>query len=199
MAGKTFLKAGILAAVALSLSACASLTPPPQTFDLNPPTRAVAGTRVANIQVLVPEPTTNSTLDSERIVVMPSTQTVEYLGGSQWSDRLPRLVQLQLVQAFQNSGRVAAVGIPGQGLAIDYQVVIEIRHFEISYASGSPVANIELAVKALNDKTGIVRATRIFKVSEPVSGQGSGQFVAALNSAFDRLSLELVEWFVRAA
>lgn len=199
MAGSTFVKAGISAALAVSLSACASLTPPPQTFDLNPPNRATAGSRIANIQVLVPEPTTNSTLDSERIVVMPSSQTVEYLGGSQWSDRLPRLVQLQLVQTFQNSGRVAAVGLPGQGLAIDYQVVIEIRHFEISYASGSPVANIELAVKALNDKNGIVRATRVFKSTEPVSGQGSGQFVAALNTAFDRLSVELVEWFVRSS
>ena len=66
-------------------------------------------------------------------VHMLKTST-EYLAQSQGSDRLPRMVQLRLLQAFENTGRIGAVGVPGQGLAIDYQLVMEIRRFEIDVA-----------------------------------------------------------------
>ncbi len=47
------------------------------------------------------------------------------------------LVQLRLLQAFQNTGRIGAAGLPGQGLAIDYQVVTELRRFEIAFQPGA--------------------------------------------------------------
>lgn len=194
-----FARSLLPAALAATLAGCASLSPPPQTFDLTAPAGAGGSARVQRSQILVPEPTTTGTLDSERVVVMPAPLTVEYLGQSQWSDRLPRLVQLRLVQAFQNSGRFSAVGVPGQGLAIDYQVVTNIRNFEISYETGQPVAKIAIAVTALDDKTGTVRATRIFTVSEPIAGQGNAALIAGLNGAFERISAEIVGWFAQVA
>ena len=108
-------------------------------------------------------------------------------------------MQLRLVQAFQNSGRFSAVGVPGQGLAIDYQVVTNIRNFEISYETGQPVAKIAIAVTALDDKTGSVRSTRVFTVAEPIAGQGNAALIAGLNGAFERISAEIVGWFARVA
>ncbi len=130
--------------------------------------RAVAAARRLRRQRLhpgpdpLPEPTATRTLDSQQIVVKPTPQTIENLADSQWSDRLPRLVQLRLLQAFQNTGRIGAAGVPGQGLAIDYQVVTELRRFEIAFQPG-PTAVVEISVKALNDKTGVVRGSRVFQ------------------------------------
>ena len=194
-----FARSLLPAALAATLAGCASLSPPPQTFDLTAPAGVGGSARVQRSQILVQEPTTTGTLDCERVVVMPAPLTVEYLGQSQWSDRLPRLVQLRLVQAFQNSGRFSAVGVPGQGLAIDYQVVTNIRNFEISYETGQPVAKIAIAVTALDDKTGTVRATRVFTVSEAIAGQGNAALIAGLNGTFERISAEIVGWFAQVA
>jgi cholesterol transport system auxiliary component len=191
-------RSGLLAALALSLGACASLggTTPPDTYEISAPSKVSRSTAATRAQLLVPEPTAIKTLDSAQIVIKPTPYTVEYLANSQWSDRLPRMVQLRFVQAFENSGRVAAVGVPGQGLAIDYQVVMEIRRFEID-ADGANRAVVEIAVKALNDKTGSVRATRVFTQTAPVSGAGNAAYVAALDAAFDRTSAEIVAWMLK--
>ncbi|MBB3935209.1 ABC-type uncharacterized transport system auxiliary subunit [Aureimonas phyllosphaerae] len=126
----------------------------------------------------------------------PTPQTIENLADSQWSDRLPRLVQLRLLQAFQNTGRIGAAGVPGQGLAIDYQVVTELRRFEIAFEPGA-TAVVEISVKALNDRTGVVRGTRIFRADVPVAnGQPSG-YVSALDQAFGSVADEIVAWMIR--
>ena len=144
-------------------------------------------------QILIPDPTAIKTLDSEKIVVKPTPYTIEYLGGSQWSDRLPRMVQLRLLQAFENTGRVGAVGVPGQGLAIDYQLILEIRRFEIDVVGGRR-AIIEISVKALNDRNGTVRRTNIFTATSPVTGTTNDDFVAALDRAFNQISRDIVAW-----
>ncbi|WP_244492485.1 ABC-type transport auxiliary lipoprotein family protein [Aureimonas sp. AU22] len=181
---------------AFALSACASLKTPPATFELSPPRSAAVGSASTRSQILLPEPTATSALDSQQIVVKPTPQTIENLADSQWSDRLPRLVQLRLLQAFQNTGRIGAAGLPGQGLAIDYQVVTELRRFEIAFQPGA-TAVVEISVKALNDRTGVVRGSRVFQASVPVAnGQPSG-YVTSLDAAFGQVADEIVAWMIR--
>ncbi|MCD2471315.1 ABC-type transport auxiliary lipoprotein family protein [Jiella sp. MQZ9-1] len=177
----------ILAAL---ISGCTST--PPDTFELSAPAN-VAVTGATRAQILIPEPTAIKTLDNDKIVVKTAPYAIEYLGKSQWSDRLPRMVQLRMLQAFENTGRIGAVGVPGQGLAIDYQLVMEIRRFEID-ASGAPVARVDMSVKALNDRNGSVKRTKIFSVAVPVSGSGNAAYVAALNQAFDQITAQIVTW-----
>ncbi|WP_182085761.1 ABC-type transport auxiliary lipoprotein family protein [Aureimonas sp. ME7] len=184
------------ALVALSLSACASLKTPPATFELSPPPAAERVGSSTRSQILLPEPTATRALDSDRIVIKPTPQTIENLADSQWSDRLPRLVQLRLLQAFQNTGRIGAAGVPGQGLAIDYQVVTELRRFEIAFEP-QPTAVVEISVKALNDRTGVVRGSRVFTAKVPVAdGQPSG-YVTALDGAFAQVADQIVTWMIR--
>lgn len=166
------------------------------TFDLSI-TPASTGPAVRGRQILVPEPTALKSLDSNQVVVRVSPSEIQYLANSQWGDTLPRMVQSKLVAAFENSGRVGGVGKPGQGLAIDYQVVAEIRAFEVSTV-GADAANVEIFVKLLNDRNGTVRAQRGFQASVPVSGSGNRNFVEALNAAFAAVGAEIVEWSLQA-
>ena len=107
------------------------------------------------------------------------------------------MVQASLVEGFQLSGRLGGVGKPGEGLAIDYQVITEIRSFEIR-VDGAARAEIDLNVRILNDRNGVVRATRSFSASIPVAGKGNDAFIEALNAGFDQVAGEIVTWSLRA-
>lgn len=183
----------VMAVALVGLGACSSTAL--DTYEISAPPLGRSAAGATRAQLLIPEPTAIKTIDSERIVVKPTPYSVEYLADSQWSDRLPRMVQLRLLQAFENTGQVGAVGVPGQGLAIDYQIILEIRRFEIDVVNGRQ-AVIEISVKALNDRNGTVRRTQIFTSRAPVAGSGNDAFVAALDRAFDQISTEIVAWTV---
>jgi cholesterol transport system auxiliary component len=184
--------AGFTAILAGGFSGCASIKPPPDTYDISAP-REFPGLRAGSrAQLLVVDPTALKALDSQSIVVKPSANAIEYLASSQWPDRLPKLVQARLVEAFENTGRVRAVAKPGDGLVIDYQIVSDIRAFEANIASSEAV--IELSVKIVSDRTGRVVGTRILAHAVPLGGSSPAVVVDALNVAFDELARELVAW-----
>ena len=137
-------------------------------FDLTAP-HASARVGAIHSQIVVPEPTAVSVLDSERIVVRPEPDLVATLGGAQWMDRLPKLLQARIVQAFENVGRIRSVGRPGERIAADYDLVIDIRKFQISLTP-SPAGEVELAVKIVSEANGRILAGRIFHASAPAAG-----------------------------
>ena len=182
-------------AMATVLSGCAGgIIPetPPDTYGLSAAPQ-VAGKGARNRQILISDPSALKALDSEKIVIRPTPSAIEYLADSQWSDRLPNMVQDKLVQAFENSGRVGGVGRPGDGLAIDYKIITGIRAFEIKADRGEQ-AIVELSVKILNDRNGVVVATQVFRASAPVSGSGNAAYVQSLDRAFEIVVQDLVSW-----
>ena len=183
----------VLGATAL-LAGCASSTPL-DTFSLSTTQVQVAQKR-KNVQILVPTPAALKALDSENIVIHDAPGSITYLKGAQWGDRLTNLVQARLVQAFENSNAVGGVGRPGDGLAINYQVQADLRDFGINASSSPQTARIELAVRVLNDKTGEVRATRVFTSTAPVSGAGNKAYIRALDAGFNDVTRQIVAWVV---
>ncbi|MCS4241321.1 cholesterol transport system auxiliary component [Rhizobium sp. BIGb0125] len=183
--------------VLMSLSACGTAAKN-DTFDLSASSLAsTEGRSLKNRQILVPEPTALKTLDSENIVVRLSSSEVQYLASSQWSDRLPKLVQSKLVEAFENTGKLGGVGRPGQGLAIDYQVVTDIRSFEIDTKGGN-VAVVEISVKILNDRNGTIKAQESFRAETRSSGTTNAAFVKSLDGAFAAVSRQIVDWTLKS-
>jgi len=163
------------------------------TYDLT----AAAGvkeTRAITAQVLVPEPVALKALDTDRIVVRPSAIEIAYYPGAQWSDRLPRLVQNRLIQTFENAGRIRA-GSPGQGLAIDYQVLTDLRGFQ--YDAATKQAHVEIAVKLMNDHTGKVVATDVFIGDGPVASDTAAAVTAALDTVLEAQMKAIVSWTVK--
>ena len=190
------LRALVAAASVFALASCALITPkeaPRETFDISAPTsfRGVRGGSRA--QILVKTPTALKSLDSDRIVVKPAPTVVTYLAGAQWADTVPRLIQAKLVEAFENSGATRATAKPGDGLVIDYQLVSDVRRFEV--ADG--VATIELSIKLLSDRSGMVRETRIFKASSGAASDQPQDIVNAFETAFDEMARDVVVWIVR--
>jgi cholesterol transport system auxiliary component len=180
--------------VALTLGGCAALGGKPaplDTFELSAPSIDAHGH--SRRQILIAQPSALKALDSQNIVIKPSDRSIQYLKGAQWADRLPLIVQARLAETFQRSGSFAGVGKPGEGLAIDYQVIVEIRSFEVR-VNGGEHAEVNLFVRILNDRNGEVRASKSFTASAPVSGSGNPAYVSALDNAFGEAAKDIVRW-----
>ena len=183
-------------ALAMQLSACALLKPaeaPRDTFELTAP-RSLSSIRGGTgAQILVKLPNALKSIDSDRLIVRQGTSEITYLAGAQWSDTVPRMVQAKLVEAFENTDSTGATAKPGDGLVIDYQLISDIRRFEID---GSGEAVIEMSIKLLTDRSGKVLETRVFTASVPTGGDDAKASVAAIDRAFDELARSIIRWVV---
>lgn len=188
---KALRTACVLSIVGAVLVGCG--TTPNDTYDLASIKAVTTNQAAQKRQVLVADPTALKVLDSDMIVVRVSGTEMQYLAKSQWSDKLPRMVQSKLVEAFENTGKLGGVGKPGQGLAIDYQLISDIRTFEVE-AAGTRRANVEISVKLLNDRNGTVIAQKVFSASVPARGSDNQALVNALSQAFAKVSGDIVNW-----
>ncbi len=185
----------ILPLTAALLAGCGT-TAKNDTYDLSAASVDGSGPSAKNKQILIADPTALKALNSDQIVIRVSPSEIQYLSRSQWSDTLPRMVQAKLVEAFENSGKLGGVGKPGQGLAIDYQVVSDIRSFEIDASSGNK-AVVEISVKILNDRNGTVRAQEVFRATAAAGGDNAG-FVKGLDRAFTAVTDQIVGWTLKS-
>lgn len=190
------IKVAIFALTAAALSGCGGAKAVNDTFSLTS-VPVVEGPSARNRQLLVTEPTALKAIGSDQVVVRPTTSEIQYLAKAQWSDSLPKLVQAKLVQAFETTGRLGGVGKPGEGLAIDYQLVTTLRSFEVRTA-GPATAVVEIFAKIVNDRNGTVRAQQVFRATAPVSGSGGPAFVAGLDAAFARVTADIVGWTLKS-
>jgi cholesterol transport system auxiliary component len=180
------LRSGLAVAAVLVAAACASA--PPETFDLSaaspPPAHPLRA------QIAIREPVASLDLDSQRILVRTGPDTVAYLAGAQWSDRLPALVQTRLVQTFQNARLLRSVARSGSGVAADYSLELDIRAFELDV--GAAQANVDIAAKIVGAVSGRVVAAQIFKAHVPAAGTGGRETTTALDLALSKVMAQIV-------
>jgi cholesterol transport system auxiliary component len=168
-------------------------------YDLGAPSDFSGLKGASRAQILVLEPSALKSLDAPEIVVKTSPTQITYLARSQWPDRLPKVVQARLVQAFENSKRVRAVAKPGEGLVIDYQIVTDIRAFEARIGSGEQSALVSLSVKLVSDRSGKVLRSKVFETQAPISSGDAPAVVNGINAAFDAIARDLVQWALAGA
>ncbi len=164
---------------------------PPPVFDLTAPRNFPAPAKPPRGQLVVAEPTASVTLETQKILIRSNGETTAIDNG-QWSDSLPKLVQAKVVQSFENANYLRNVARPFEGLAADYQLLIDIRSFQISISDG-PIADVEFTAKILDGSGKIVDA-RIFHATEPAKGTNAQAAGAALDAAFAKAVTELVPW-----
>lgn len=182
---------------ALSLAAAGSLLlagcgggSAPTTYDLSAPRdfgRIGGGGGV----LIVAQPTAVQALDSDRLIVKDSSGALSFLGGAQWADRVPNLVQTRLIQTFENGSRIAAVGRPGERIVPDFQLNTDIRAFNIDAASGQAV--VEITAKLIGDRSGKVQRAKLFSARVPAGSEGAGA-AQALDQALSQVLIQIARW-----
>lgn len=188
------LKALPALALAVVVAGCSLFRgPPPETFELSGPDsipRVPSGTAA---QLLIPEPSALKTLDSERIVVATGPK-LSYFPDAQWPDRMPKVFQAKAIEAFEKSKRARAVGRPGEGLSIDYQLLTNVRAFEYRSDGNGGTAYIEVSVKVMDDRNGRIVAAKVFHGEAPVADETAEDVVAGVDAALAEVLIDLVRW-----
>jgi cholesterol transport system auxiliary component len=179
-----------LGIVGLGLAGCAG-SPPPTTYDIVASRSFAASPKSAKYQLVVSEPVAATPLDTNRIMVKPSANTVSYYKGVAWGDRLPRLVQARMVETIQNSGAVKSVGTSSG----DYTLSTELRSFQVDASNGHAAAEVELFAKLVNN-SGKVVAQKSFTSRVNSPSDAPTQAVAALNQAFTEVMQDTTTWVV---
>jgi cholesterol transport system auxiliary component len=175
-------------ALSVSLLAAACGGSAPETFDLS--AASVPEVHKLRKQIAIREPLTSLELDSQRILVRTSPETVAYLTGAQWSDRLPTLIQTRLVQTFQNAHLSGSVGRAGAGFSSSYSLELDVRAFELDAKSVAGI--VDIAAKIVDDRGGRIVASRIFRMEVPSAGTSGVQASVALNTALSAVMTQIV-------
>ncbi|CAN7585374.1 ABC-type transport auxiliary lipoprotein family protein [Bosea sp. LjRoot90] len=162
----------------------------PTTYDLSAP-RDFGRIGGSGGVLIVAEPSTVQALDSDRLIVKDSAGSLSFLGGAQWADRVPKLVQTRLIQTFENGSRLAAVGRPGERIVPDLQLNTDIRSFNIDAASGAAV--VEITAKLVGDRSGKVQRAKLFSARVPAGADGAGA-AQALDQALSQVLIQIARW-----
>lgn len=187
-------------ATALWLSGCSlgGLFAPDEarTYDLVAPETVRAKSRRMGAQLVVPEPTALRALDNEHIVIRPSSAEINYLGDVQWSDSLPRLIQARMIETLERAGTFRAVSRPGSGLSSDYELMIEIRHFEVN-AGEAPTARVTLSARLAPTGSGRSVMQKVFDRQAPVAGVDAANVTQGLNKLLGEVLADMAHWLGR--
>jgi len=161
-------------------------------YDLTVPHVPAAGANAVAAQLVVPDPTAVATLDTDRIQNRSTSGATSAFADAQWSDALPRLLQMKIIRSFEDANVFAGVGRPLEGLNADFQLLIDIRSFQMQ-ASPSLAAEVEFTGKIV-DKNGRIVATRIFRATAPADVASAPAAAAVLDRAFGKAAADLVPW-----
>ncbi|WP_029058892.1 ABC-type transport auxiliary lipoprotein family protein [Stappia stellulata] len=182
-------------ALLISLGGCAANNTPEAYYGLSAPTDLETQTRSRSgaRQVLVPEPRALQALDTANIAVVDDGPVYTYFPKAAWTDTLPKVVQAKMVRALENTRGLRGVGLPGEGLLIDYQLQTDLRAFELR-VDGRDRAVVEIMARLVNDRNGRTRASRIFRAEAPAKSTSVRDAVSAMNAAADAVLREMSAW-----
>jgi cholesterol transport system auxiliary component len=189
-------------AIALWSAGCASLLglpPPPHLYRVTPQSSYPANLPHLPTQLLVDVPLAPSGLDSSRIALSRSAVSIDYFADSEWTERVPLLVQTALLESFENSGAIAAIDRESIGLRADFILKTEMRHFEAQYdpPNAAPEAWVAIIARLVNPAGRDIVAHASFERRERAAANDIGQIVLAFDKALGAVMADIVVWTVR--
>jgi cholesterol transport system auxiliary component len=191
-------RAALIAVSAVALSACGSILgpseAPPQIYVLHP-AFGPASAPSTQWQFGIPSPITADVYDTKRIAITRG-QTMDYYADAAWTDQAPDMIQGLLVEAYEKSGKVKAVGRNSGGVRSDLLVVTEIRDFSAHYATqdGIPTVTVDIVAKLVTATHRDAIATYDSRKEIAASANTIPATVAAFNDATGQAIEDIVNW-----
>ncbi|WP_337658657.1 ABC-type transport auxiliary lipoprotein family protein [Sphingorhabdus sp. Alg231-15] len=186
---------GLLAGLGL-LSACVSFggaEPPPFLLSLTPETQVDAGAVRAGPRagaLVVQLPSTPQKLNNLRVPVQTSTTAIAYLKEATWVDKPARLFQGLLTETIAaKNNRLVLTSVQAQGKADTY-----LSGELVNFGLDGPSLTVTVTYDAVKIRDGKPVEKRRFEASENVFAAEAGPVGEALNSAANKVVLEVADW-----
>lgn len=188
----------------LWLSGCGLLNlpgsgPAPAIFDLSPKSTFDENLPLIKAQVIVEEPSAARGIDSDRIALRPQPIEIKYFAGSRWSARAPKMVQTLLVESFENTGKIVAIGRQSIGLRSDFVIKSELREFQAEYynEAENPDIHVRLNLKLIKMPEARIVASQTFERTELASGKDVPAIIKSFDETLGKVLRRSVEWSLR--
>jgi len=201
-------------AAALALTAGCDITLPgtgerAQLYVLTPKSTYPDDLPKVEWQLLVEKTTSPAGLDTQRIAVAYSPIELDYFARTNWTDRAPEMVLRLLVESFENSGKIIAVGRDSIGLRSNIVLKTELREFQAEYerketsgqagdgATGSgkpPQIRVRVAAKLVKMPQRIIMASQTFEQIMPAERNSMEAIVGAFDEALGKTLKRIVIW-----
>ncbi|WP_415404468.1 ABC-type transport auxiliary lipoprotein family protein [Tateyamaria sp. SN3-11] len=202
-----FLKCAMGAVLMGALTGCAGLASltdvatPVDNYVLTPKSTFASSLPNLKYQIVVEQPTATAAVDTDQIAVQPNPLEVQYLPGARWVDRAPLIVQALLIESYENSQRVPAVGSSTIGLRADFLIVTDIREFQAIVPPGDSTAplrvDVRLNIKIVDAFEDRIIGSRSFEEIVPSTSDAPRDVVAAFDEALGDTMRDSVEWSIR--
>ena len=188
-----------MAVCVLILPSCATLIeskPPPDLYNLTPKSTFPENLPKVDWQLVIDEPIAARGLDTTRIVARPSPTQLQYIAGSRWTNRAPKMVQTLIVESFENSNKIVSVGRKAIGLRADYNLKTELREFQAEFYNGDKIGlvRVRLNAKLISQPRQEIIASKNFERVVRADSKGMQAIVEAFDEALGGVLKKLVEW-----
>jgi cholesterol transport system auxiliary component len=201
---RPILAAGMIVFLALAAGGCGSVIPgavsvPPRLYQLTPKSTYSKNLPKVGWQLIVETPVAAASLNTNRIAVRRDAITLGYYERAVWTDVAPRLVQTLMIESFENTGKIIAVGRESVGLRSDFILKTELREFQAETESGSPVVHVRVIAKLVQmpQRTIIAWTSEEYKI--PADGESMNAIVGAFDEALGKTLKRIVEWTLKTA
>ncbi|MCK5622969.1 MAG: membrane integrity-associated transporter subunit PqiC [Alphaproteobacteria bacterium] len=199
---------------AFALTAACGITLPgtgerSQLYVLTPKSTYPDDLPTVDWQLLVEKTTSPAGLDTPRIAVAYSPIELDYFARTNWTDRAPEMVLRLLVESFENSGKIIAVGRDSIGLRSNIVLKTELREFQAEYdrkqvsghpgdgATGSgkaPQIRVRIAAKLVKMPQRIIVASQTFEHVAPAEENTMESIVGAFDYGLGKALKHIVIW-----
>lgn len=180
--------------VACSLPNLPGSGKPPELYDLTPKSTFSEDLPNVDWQLVVEVPTAPAGLDTNRIAVRETATKISYIKDVTWIDRVPSLVQTLLVESFENSGRIVAVGRESVGLRADYVLKLDVREFQLERGGGKDRVKVRLSAKLVRMPERVIIGTMTAEHEVGIANSSIPTIVGGFDDALGKVLKKVVEW-----
>ena len=106
-----------------------------------------------------------------------------------------------MVESFENTGKIVAVGRQAIGLRSDFNLKSELMEFQAEYFDGAavPVIRVTVNAKVIRQPRREIIASETFQHEARASGESMSAVIAAFDDALGKVLKHIVEWTLRTA
>jgi cholesterol transport system auxiliary component len=188
-------------ALILALGGCSLVggsKTPATVYAPVPPVQVETGWPALDAQLAIGRPYVDGMLDGSRIAVRPVPGELQVYKGALWASDPGEQLRAAIMRTLESSGKIGAVARQGSGMAADYRLELDVRHYEADYAGGAvPSATIEVNARLLRSVGQEVVGSRDFRQSVPAAGIATGQVAQAFGTALGAVAHDVSGWVLQ--
>lgn len=187
-----------LGGTALLLGGCEILPEvgtPTDLYTLTPKTSFGDPLPKVNWQLIVELPVAAAGLDTARIALQRTPYTLEYYARAAWTDNAPAMVQTLIIESFESTGSILAVGREAIGLRPDYILKTDLREFQAVYYDTdvqAPGILVRMNAKLVQMPERRIVASNTFSQKVQAAGDAFKDIIEAFDEALGHVIKKIV-------